>query len=239
MNYLERYLNGERQQVWNELVDLGPQVRQEPYLSQATEVTAETMRRVRRNCERLVSRLNALGYIFGTYPDGCGSFTSGALVLPDEASFSSLAELETRCGPLPLSLLGFWQEVGSVDFVGMHPTWPKALDPLVVGDPGVALLDLDEWEELIEDGEVEASDVFEASLSPDDLHKDNISGGAPYSVALPSRGADFVFLYEHHELPFVSYLRLAILRCGGFPGLEGQNVEFEHLTVLTQGLEPF
>lgn len=64
MNYLERYRNGEFEQVWNDLQALGPNVHREPHLSQARAVAAETMRRVKRNCERLVSRLRALGYIF-------------------------------------------------------------------------------------------------------------------------------------------------------------------------------
>ena len=69
MNYLERYRNGEHEQVWNDLQSLGPSVRQEPYYTQARDVATETMRRVRRNCERLVARLQTLGYIFGTFPD--------------------------------------------------------------------------------------------------------------------------------------------------------------------------
>src|SRR5690349_15599173 len=69
MNYLERYRNGEYEQVWNEFQALGPLVRQEPYYAQAQAVATETMRRVRRNCERLVSRLQTLGYVFGTFPD--------------------------------------------------------------------------------------------------------------------------------------------------------------------------
>jgi hypothetical protein len=31
MNYLERYLNGEYGQVWNDLQALGPDIRQEPH----------------------------------------------------------------------------------------------------------------------------------------------------------------------------------------------------------------
>ena len=51
-NYLERYLAGEYEQVWSELQALGPAVRQKPYLAEARKVATETMRRVRRNCER-------------------------------------------------------------------------------------------------------------------------------------------------------------------------------------------
>src|SRR4030067_587293 len=73
MNYLERYINGEYEHVWSEHQALGPAVRKEPHYSLAREVAAETMRRVRRNCEMIVSRLRALGYVFGVYPCGLRS----------------------------------------------------------------------------------------------------------------------------------------------------------------------
>jgi len=52
--YLERYLNGEYEQVWSELIALGEQVRQEPIYSDAYAVAEEAMRRVRVNIELLV-----------------------------------------------------------------------------------------------------------------------------------------------------------------------------------------
>jgi hypothetical protein len=235
MNYVERYLNGEHERVWADLQALGPAVRQEPHAALARQVAAETMRRVRRNCERLVSRLRAAGYTLGVYPDGSkGYYTPGPLVAPTEATLDDLASLEEAVGPLPLSLTAFWQEVGSVDLVGRHPAWPLGLDPLVVYPPEAALSDLEMTE-----GEADDSAPFEVGLAPDDLHKDNVSGGSPYSVALPDPSADFPFLYERHGLLFVPYLRLAILRWGGFPGLDGEAVTFEPLAALVADLEPF
>jgi len=239
MNYLDRYLNGEHEQVWLELQSLGPAVREEPVHAQARQVAAETMRRVRRNCERLLERLRASGYEFGVYPDGSrGYYTQGPLVRPTDAMLADYAALEEQAGPLPLSLIAFWQEVGSVDFVGRHPSWPSGLDPLVVYPPEAAISDLDSME-VDEQGEFRPSESFEASLAPDDLHKDNVSGGSPYSVALPNPTADFVLLYERHNLHFVPYLRLAILRWGGFPGLDGRAIAFEPLSILTAVLEQF
>lgn len=142
------------------------------------------------------------------------------------------AELEEQAGLLPLSLVAFWQEVGAVDLVGMHPAWPDGLDPLVVDPPEGALSFLFDEEEGEEPG------MF-AGLAPDDLHKDNTSGGDPYGVRLPNPHADFLFLYERHELHFVPYLRLAILQWGGFPGLDGREERFEPLGGLVTELEPF
>jgi hypothetical protein len=58
-------------------------------------------------------------------------------------------------------------------------------------------------------------------------------------LKLPDPSADFVLLYERHELLFVPYLRMAILRWGGFPGLDGQSLQFAALADLVAELEPF
>jgi len=236
VSYLERYRDGEFEQVWDELRALGSAVREEPHYTQAREVAAETMDRVRRNCELIVARLQYLGYVFGTYPDGTtGYYTEGPLVAPSESTRAGISELEAQTGALPLSLVAFWEKVGSVDLVGMHLEWPDGLDPLVVIPPEGALALLDEEDT---DEDIAAAGCF-AGLAPDDLHKDNVSGGDPYGVVLPDPSADFVFLNERHNLPFVSYLRTAILQWGGFPGLDGKSVRFEPLGELVAGLEPF
>jgi hypothetical protein len=233
MNYLERYHKGEYEQVWNDLQTLGQTVCDEPHYTQAQEVAAETMRRVRRNCERLITNLRALGYVFGTFPDGSRRFPIiEPLTSPSDTMRADCADLEAEAGPLPLSLVAFWQEVGAVDLVGMHPAWPDGLDPLVVDPPEGVLA----W--LFDDVEEEGARRF-AALAPDDLHKDNVSGGDPYGVYLPNPSADFVFLYEQHSLHFVSYLRLAILQWGGLPGLAERGEQFEPLSHLITGLEPF
>src|SRR6266849_6050327 len=63
--YLERYLAGEYELVWDELVALGAEVREEPLYSDALAVARETMRRVRKNLEMLIPRLVTIGYQFG------------------------------------------------------------------------------------------------------------------------------------------------------------------------------
>ena len=229
MNYLERYQNGEHEQVWKELQDLGAEVRNEPHLAQAQAVAAETMRRVRRNCEKILARLQKMGYVFGRYPDGSRRSSRMPAFMPASARMQSTAEeLEAEAGPLPLSLKAFWQEVGAIDLVGMHPSWPSGLDPLVVDPPEGPLAELYDEEE----------ETF-VSLAPDDLHKDNVSGGDPYGLILPNPAMDFMFMYERHELMFVPYLRLAILQWGGFPGLDGTGTPFEPLPQLTADLELF
>ena len=239
-NLLDRYLAGEHEPVWRELLAAGPAVRQAALRDPAEAVARETMRRVRHNCELLVSRLRSLGYQFGVYPDGSRGYSSdGPLVAPSDEIRADLAEVERRAGPVPLSLRTFWLVVGSVDLIGYHRSWPReGADPLVVYPPVAMMDELDAWEEMVAEGEA-SDEPFEGGLAPDDLHKDNISGGSPYAVALPDPSADFRFRNERHNLYFVSYLRLAILKWGGFPGLDAVKDVTVPLPTLLEGLLPF
>ncbi len=235
MGYLERYANGEYERVWAELQAIGPAVHSEPLYSEARAVADETMRRVRRNCERIFGRLRSMGYRFDIYPDGSDRiFTFGPLSAPDGTLRTDMETLERAAGPIPISLVAFWEQVGSVDLIGMGPSWPTGLDPLVVEAPAAGVSELDEMEFMLED-----LGRFEASLAPDVFMKDLVSGGSPYAVKLPDPGMDFLFRNEPHNLLFVPYLRLAILRYGGFPGLEGRSEGFAPLPILIEGLEPF
>jgi hypothetical protein len=232
MKYTERYKNGECEGVWKDLMALGPAVRDEPDWAQAGEVVVEMMSRVRRNCETIVARLEGMGYDFTRYPDGSRRYGDMPPITPPSVELQDAqSELEETAGPLPLSLIAFWKEVGAVDLVGMGPGWSDGLDPLVVDPPEGALA----W---IENSYAEEEGVF-AALAPDDLHKDNVSGGDPYGVLLPQPAVDFIFENEPHGLHFVPYLRLAILEWGGFPGLDGSGIDFEPLRELTLDLEVF
>jgi hypothetical protein len=72
-NYLERYQQGEYEQVWRELLALGdlvqgtaPFSRVSLFYDEALAVARETMRRTRHNIEMLIPRLQTIGYIFGS-----------------------------------------------------------------------------------------------------------------------------------------------------------------------------
>ncbi len=224
MSYLERYQKGEHEQVWAELQGLGEAVRDEPIYAEARAVADETMRRVRNDCERIIERLHSLGYQFGVYPDGIqGDFLPGPLAPADEAARGDIQTLEHAVGPLPLSLVAFWEQVGSVNLIGRGAAWPMALDPLFVDPPAGGVSELDEMPYQLED-----RGHFEASLAPDVFHKDHVSGGGAYAVKLPDPGMDFLFRNEPRGLLFVAYLRLAILQYGGFPGLEAAARDLSH-----------
>lgn len=64
-SFLERYKQGEHEQVWDELVALGAAVREEPLAVDTQAVARETMRRARANVLTLIQRLGHMGYLFG------------------------------------------------------------------------------------------------------------------------------------------------------------------------------
>ena len=69
-------------------------------------------------------------------------------------------------------------------------------------------------EESIENGFLE--------LAADSLHKDNVSGGLPYSIEIPKQpSVDAHFINEPHGTTFINYLRICFEHCG-FPGMAQQ-----------------
>jgi hypothetical protein len=242
----ERYMAGEHEAVWKDLVALGPTVREDLHVHDALAVTYETMRRVEQNVRALVQRLTASGYRFETAGTGLSgllgrltrSTPSVPHVPPKPGAAKDIARFEKKFGTLPLSVRVFYEVVGSVDLRGRHPDIDPpgntvAPDPLVV-DPldEEGMLSYDE-----DDGDGEgAPDAL--MLAPDDLHKAGTSGGAPYEIAIPDLRADGELLNERHHLFFVDYLRLCF-RFGGFPGYEGQAEMPGAIARLGEGLVSF
>ena len=62
----DRYVTGERENVWRELVELGSSVRCDGHAADALAVAYEIMGRVNENVKTLVQRLSAMGYAFQT-----------------------------------------------------------------------------------------------------------------------------------------------------------------------------
>jgi hypothetical protein len=129
--YLARYLAGEYEQVWADLMALGEQVREEPLHADALAVAHETMRRVRANLEALIPRLQRLGYKFGLdwlEPDAQTSVKHPSpppFTAPGPDVQEQLAELERLADGIPLSIRAWYETIGAVDFVGVPPLhWP-------------------------------------------------------------------------------------------------------------------
>jgi hypothetical protein len=199
-----RYVRGEREAVWAELVALGSDVREPAVLPQAQAVARETMRRARRNVETLVARLREAGYRF--------QFPDEVHVPPAEDVEAELDAFEARLGgPLPLSLRAFWGVVGSVNLAQAHDQtvhdWvsPRGGELAWLGDDDPLWVDsLEQAEEdrarHAEGGASRLEDVPDDRLvfcfAPDAIHKakrrlNYVRPGENYNVWLPAEGADF------------------------------------------------
>jgi hypothetical protein len=171
------------------------------------------MLRVRKNAERIISRLQRIKYDFDS------SITSGGSQPPTEDIPAKIAELEAQAGLLPLSLRAWYEVGGSIDLCGFNARWPSIYtDPLVIDPIEAAFEVIHEWQEDIADG---IGDVgpFCIPVGPEYVHKGGFSGGAPYQIEMPCTAADAMLMYEWHDTTFVQYLR-ECFRWGGFPGFD-------------------
>jgi hypothetical protein len=157
------------------------------------------------------ARLGQLGFRFAR-PDE---------VLPgrERDTQTAIDRIESVAGSLPEALKLFWRHVGSVDFSGEHPKWRgcEYLDQLVVFPPSVALEDLEEY---LADREERDRVGFPYSvpIAPDIFHKADVSGGPPYSIAVPATADDPPLLNAVPSVSFLEHIERA-LRYAGFPGL--------------------
>ncbi len=250
-SYLERYRNGDYQQVWTDLQALGPQVSEGALYEEAMAVARETMARARQNIGTIFERLQSLGYIF-TWPER-------VFELPSASITAKIAELEQLVGPIPLSLRAWYESVGMVDFDGIHPILspPDAIvssedeptlpprwvysDPLVIY-PIDRLLEEYEYRKLrlnLYDYGTMPPKTFPLDVSPGAIMKAGQAEGKPYHIRVPNPAADAPLEGEWHETTFVDYLRTCF-RCGGFPGfdIEGFAQEYRDYIVQNLGEQP-
>jgi hypothetical protein len=229
MSWISRYRSGEREAVWTEMATRGDL--NEADFASAKLVSTETMQRARVILVELAARLDRSGYVF-LNPEN-------AIVPPSRNVADQLAHVEQTIGPIPLALRAFWEEVGSVDFVGAHPDWPlpaycgmddfpepKSTHPkdLLFADPlFVASIDhnrdeySDSYATRVEEGEIDPEEEpFEFVIGPDAITKANVSGGEQHVAIGRVADPDLRGLYTGPST-FVSYVRGA-LKNAGFAG---------------------
>jgi hypothetical protein len=203
--YLARYLAGEHEKVWEELVALGPAVREEPVLSDAAAVARETMRRVRHNIETVHRRLVGLGFPFA---DGDRAFIPAA---PDALQRIEAAEREL--GPFPLSLKAFYCEVERVNFRQERREPP---DPLFGGLGYLSALVVLGWQEGLEAGRTRFAGTDGAVV----VIRERPSGrSGTFLIPTPEADAEvgcFRSRFYSRDFSFLDVLR-GKLRWSGFP----------------------
>jgi hypothetical protein len=221
-DWAQRYRAGDREGVWAELRQLGADVRDTEIQAVAQAVCDEMALRARFNVQLLVRRLRAEGFAFHSNDDQRTPVNPFRPAGPDAPRL--LAWLEGELGPVPLVLSSWLRLVGDVWLVGTHPAWPElsGADPLVIELEGSRYPDTEiteyfaneheAWEE--EAAHDSTAGSFLLPVSPDRLHKANLSGGQPYGFQIPCSDADGIFATPA-EMSFVSYLNF-IFENGGF-----------------------
>jgi hypothetical protein len=219
--YFDRYIRGEYEEVWSDLLTLGDSIQEEPLLNDAIAVTQETMKRVKYNIELLAKRLLLKGYLFGTFTGGQQKVHGydRPINFPKQDVKRQIAKLESLEGinKIPLSLKIFWEVVGDVDFTGFHPLLTKFSDPLVVYSFESVMYEYNLWRENLDNRDVEINN-FGILISPDFYHKSNVSGGKPYKIQVQNGAIDAILENERHNTTFVNYLRITF-RQGGFSNI--------------------
>ncbi len=176
----------------------------------------------------------------------------------------AMAEIEESGTGVPPALAEVWRRIGGIHLVDLDRYRHLAFWEERLGGDGRALacdgvvVDAPEqgWIGYLLDSLDEQADVGRPPgfpISPDGLHKDDTSGGGPYELVPhdvdPWMASLRDFSWRGPARPasappgsapdLVSYLRTAVLECGGFPGLFGAS-GFEPLRrELTQGLPIF
>jgi hypothetical protein len=155
-----------------------------------------------------------------------------------------LGTLESRWGPIPLTVSSWMRIVGDVWLVGTHPDWIESdeADPLVIeleGSRYAGQSMVDSWANeyaVWVDMSAEDPDLggFVMPVAPDRLTKANVCGGAPYGFRLPDSRADALFVAEQVS-PFVSYLN-HVFANGGFPARTGGEHQANIKRSLSEGL---
>ncbi len=261
-HWFERYQQGFHQEVSDELVAMKEQVLEPPIYQEALLVAQAMMRTIRHNMNMLIPRLKTLGYelVDGDWSsyweqeeqsDPEQNALLRAYRKPPLQTAAFLQEIEQCVGTLPLTVRCWYEEVGSVNFIGTFPRTDSReeisheLDPLLI-IPVDCLLEqygfvaLEEWEEARnEDG------TFNLDLAVDADLKYNMSGSGGYFIQTPCTAFDTTFdLLGYHYVPsptFINYLRTC-LRWGGFFGLSAKNRSIltpDELAFLTEDLLAF
>lgn len=187
MNLYERYVSGDTITVYAEIASLREEAFNAVYYGDVVAVLEETFKRTSYNLSVIYEALLRDNYHFKKQIEY--SFDHPLLKpLPNvEELLNTLDEAVKPFGFVPLSIKTFYRVVGSCNFAWDYTTnknfrWNMA-DPIQVvslDDVVTSVTDKywhDDIRNYVEDENFGCAFL---ELSADDLHKDNVSGGAPY-----------------------------------------------------------
>ena len=223
MTFIERYLSGEEgTSVYDDIYALGEEAFTDEYFEDVHAVLTETFKRIAFNLPIIYKELNNIGYVFKT-TFACNSDKTLVFPLPDtDQLIEKLEDAAAEFGKIPLSLKLFYKIAGTYNLAWDYESQPHLLweeaDPLQITslDDLVDYVNSDDWKEYLRDSlEYDENEIPALELSADYLHKDNVSGGLPYSLQITQKDSvDALFLNEPNETTFINYLRICTENCG-------------------------
>ena|ERR1022692_775554 len=220
MTLYDRYINGQTEQVYQDIYALGQDAFLLANLSEIEKVLTETFRRVAYNLDIIYAELKNINYLFKSKFEY--NFQRPLIrPLPDTEKLLKKLDIAVKpFGFMPLSLKMFYRIVGACNFGWDYDTneeyiWQFA-DPIQITSLDVVVTEVTEKGYLTDLTEYYEEDGFVSlQLSADYLHKDNTSGGPAYSIKLTkTQSVDSEFLNEEHVTTFINYLRICFDNCG-------------------------
>jgi hypothetical protein len=226
MTLYDRYINGQTEQVYQDIYALGQDAFLPANLPDIEKVLTETFQRVAYNLDIIYRELKNINYLFKAEPKYNFEKPLHKPLLDTKNLLEKLDNAVKPFGFVPLSLKYFYQIVGSVNFVWDYETnedfiWEMA-DPIQIASlDAVVETVTDEW--WSEDMQLYVDDENVGTafldLAADDLHKDNVSGGQAYAIQITNQPSiDSNFMNEPNATNFINYLRICFAYCG-FPGI--------------------
>lgn len=235
MTLYDRYINGQTDQVYQDILNLEQTAFLPAYLPDIDNVLTEMFQRVAYNLDIIYVELANINYIFKT--EFKHNFDRPLhKPLPDTNFLLDRLDEDVKpFGFVPLSLKYFYKIVGGVNFVWDYETNDKLMwqlaDPIQIAslDAIVEAVTDKYWLEEMQDA-VDEEDIPYLELSADELHKDNISGAEPYSLELTGQPSiDSLFLNEPNNTTLINYLRICFDNCG-FPSIQRPNYGNDYQT---------
>jgi len=124
-SYIHQYLEGQCEQVWNDIQHL-PVLDYEDTYQDVLDVVQETTARSAYNINLIVNRLKAVNYVFAQ--------PSHIIALSKSKALSEIMDMELGVGPIPLTVKAWYKTFSYVNISGSHPSWYVCGDPFICGN---------------------------------------------------------------------------------------------------------
>ena len=220
MTLYDRYINGETESVYVDIDSMGKTAFSPGNFSDIEKVLKETFQRVAFNLDIIFHELTAFNYLFKTQFEYNFQRPLHKPLADTEELLARLDKSTRQFGFVPQSLKAFYRIVGGCNFAWDYDTnenyiWNYA-DPIQISsldDLVSEMMDEDYLADLKE--EYKEYGFIGIPISADFYHKDNTSGGLPYSLKLTDKPSiDGRLINEEHDTTFINYLRISFDNCG-------------------------